>query len=110
VNRDAIFSALDLNDLNAGAYAGGWLETGGTLLEVENPSTGEVIGSVKRADANDYEKVVATARGTFGEWRMLPEVPKTMFSVEKESSEAFGLPALSLHQRYICHVTHQSQD
>ena len=41
MNRDSIFSALDLEDVSSGAYAGGWLETGGTDLEVENPATGE---------------------------------------------------------------------
>ncbi len=79
MNRDAIFSALDLHDVNAGAYARGWLETGGTELEVENPSTGEIIGSVKRADGDDYEKVVATATGTFAEWRMLPAPERGKF-------------------------------
>ena len=72
MNRDSIFSALDLEDVNSGAYAGGWLETGGTELEVENPATGERVGAVKRADGSDYEKVVSVAADTFESWRMLP--------------------------------------
>jgi aldehyde dehydrogenase (NAD+) len=79
VNRDAIFSALELDDVNPGAYASGWLETGGGDLRVENPSTGEVIGTIKRADGADYEKVVATATGTFAEWRMLPAPERGKF-------------------------------
>jgi len=72
VNRDSIFSALDLDDVSPGAYAGGWVETGGTVLDVESPATGERIGAVTRADRDDYEKVVASASETFTEWRMLP--------------------------------------
>ena len=72
MNRDAIFSALDLDDVSSGAYAGEWLETGGAELEVENPASGERIGAVKRANSADYEKVVASAVDTFAEWRMLP--------------------------------------
>jgi aldehyde dehydrogenase (NAD+) len=72
VNRDAIFSALDLDDVCAGAYAGGWLEPGGTELDVENPATGERIGAVRRADREDYETVFASASETFARWRMLP--------------------------------------
>ena len=72
MNRDSIFAALDLDDVSSGAYAGEWLETGGTDLEVENPATGDRIGAVKRADTADYEKVVTTATNTFEEWRMLP--------------------------------------
>ncbi|MCP3859290.1 MAG: aldehyde dehydrogenase family protein, partial [Phycisphaeraceae bacterium] len=65
MNRDSIFSALDLEDVSSGAYAGGWLETGGAELDVENPATGERIGAVKRADGADYETVVSTATATF---------------------------------------------
>ena len=64
MNRDSIFSALDLEDVSSGAYAGGWLETGGSELPVENPATGERIGAVRRADRDDYEKVVASATTT----------------------------------------------
>ena len=72
MNRDSIFSALDLEDTSSGAYAGEWLETGGSELDVENPATGERIGAVKRADGADYEKVIATATETFESWRMVP--------------------------------------
>ncbi|MEA2057988.1 MAG: aldehyde dehydrogenase family protein, partial [Actinomycetota bacterium] len=72
MTRDAIFSALGLADTNSGVYARGWRETSGTPMDVENPATGEVIGSVERAGIDDYEEVVAAASETFVEWRMLP--------------------------------------
>jgi aldehyde dehydrogenase (NAD+) len=72
VNADDIFSALGIGDTNQGAYAGGWLDTGGSELAVENPTTGEQIGTVLRANADDYERVVASSVDTFTEWRILP--------------------------------------
>jgi len=72
MNRDAIFSALGLEDANPGAFAGSWLDTGGSELSVENPSTGEQIATVTRADSDDYERVVRSSVDTFEEWRMLP--------------------------------------
>ena len=34
MTRDEIFAALGLEDVNPGAFAGGWLETSGPDLEV----------------------------------------------------------------------------
>ena len=72
MNRDQIFAALDLDDLSHGAYAGGWLESSGELLNSVNPTTEEPIGSIVQASLDDYEIVVASAEETFVEWRMLP--------------------------------------
>jgi aldehyde dehydrogenase (NAD+) len=72
LNRDEIFSALGLEDTSPGAYAGGWLEPSGDVIDSVNPTTEEPIGSVVQASLDDYEQVVATATDTFKEWRMLP--------------------------------------
>ena len=72
MNRDQILLALGLDDVNAGAYAAGWLDTGGDLLTSYDPSTGNPIASVRQATVDDYEQVVANSTEVFGEWRMLP--------------------------------------
>ncbi len=72
MNRDQILRALGLEDVNPGAFAAGWLDTGGDLLTSYDPTTGEAIASVKQATVEDYEKVVANAAEVFKEWRMLP--------------------------------------
>jgi L-aminoadipate-semialdehyde dehydrogenase len=72
MNRDSIFTALGLEDTNSGAYAAGWVDTGGADLVVENPATGEQIATVTRATAADYERVIASAEDAFVGWRMLP--------------------------------------
>ena len=72
MNRDQILRALGLEDVNPGAYAAGWMDTGGELLTSYDPSTGEPIASVKQATVDDYEKVVSNSAEVFTEWRMLP--------------------------------------
>jgi aldehyde dehydrogenase (NAD+) len=72
MNRDEIFSALGLDEVSPGAYAGGWLSPSGPDLPVENPTTVETIGSVTQASTDDYEAVIESSSATFAEWRMLP--------------------------------------
>jgi len=72
VTRDQIFAALGLEDVNSGAYAGGWLDTGGIEITSINPTTEEPIASVRQASLADYEEIVANSEETFEEWRMLP--------------------------------------
>jgi aldehyde dehydrogenase (NAD+) len=72
MKRDDIFRALDLDDESAGAFAGGWIDTAGDRLVVENPSDAAPIGAVRRAESGDYEAVVGSALDTSIEWRMLP--------------------------------------
>ncbi len=72
MTKDEIFAALGLTDTNPGAYAGGWLDTSGGPLAVENPTTAATIATVQQAAADDYERVIASSRETFDRWRMLP--------------------------------------
>ena len=72
MNRDQIFSALGLEDVNSGAFAGEWLEPSGPDLAVENPATAGTIGTVKMAGEEDYERIITSSQETFLEWRMLP--------------------------------------
>lgn len=95
MNRDEVFAALGLDDVNSGGYAGGWLETGGDVIEVENPTTGEMIGSVRQCSEDDYEKIIESAQETFREWRMLPapkrgEYVRLIGNALREKKEALG--------------------
>ncbi|MCJ7725549.1 MAG: aldehyde dehydrogenase family protein, partial [Acidimicrobiia bacterium] len=72
MTRDEIFSALGLDDVNSGAFAGKWLDAAGPELTVENPATAETIATVRMADETDYERIVANSQETFAEWRMVP--------------------------------------
>jgi aldehyde dehydrogenase (NAD+) len=44
----------------------------GAMIESINPATGEVLGRVPVATADDYETAVAAAVETAGRWRLLP--------------------------------------
>jgi aldehyde dehydrogenase (NAD+) len=95
MNRDSIFAALGLDDTNPGAFAGEWLDTAGTELVVENPTTGEQIGAVTRAGKDDYERVVASSVDTFAAWRMLPapergEYIRQLGNLLREHKEPLG--------------------
>ncbi|MEX2322293.1 MAG: aldehyde dehydrogenase family protein [Acidimicrobiia bacterium] len=95
MNRDDIFEALGLTDTSPGAYAGGWLQTGGSDLAVENPTTTETIGSVTQASADDYDAVLRSSRETFAEWRMLPapkrgEYVRLIGNALRDRKEALG--------------------
>ena len=95
MNRDDIFEALGLTDSSPGAYAGSWLQTGGSDLAVENPTTSETIGSVTQANADDYDAVVRSSQGTFAEWRMLPapkrgEYVRLIGNALRDKKEALG--------------------
>ena len=72
MTKEEIFAALGLSDVNSGAFAGGWLDTSGEPLEVENPSTGATIATVTQASAADYERVIASSEDAFSRWRTLP--------------------------------------
>ena len=95
MTRDEIFAALELEDVNSGGYAAGWLETTGDLLEVENPATGEMIGAVKQCSEDDYEKIIESARETFERWRMIPapkrgEYIRLISNALRDKKEALG--------------------
>ena len=68
-----ILSTFNIQASNPGAYANGWLDAAsGRTLDSLDPSTGELIASVRQADAATYERVAATASEAFQWWRTVP--------------------------------------
>ena len=66
---------LGINDYNPGAYFGNneWSTTQDKgVIEAVNPATGDVIARVYGASADDYERVIVTARQVFSQWRNIP--------------------------------------
>lgn len=72
MKRDAVLAALGVDPESSGVYAGGWLEGNGSLVASVDPTTEEVIGTVREADASDYEAAVTAAQAAFIEWRVIP--------------------------------------
>jgi aldehyde dehydrogenase (NAD+) len=95
VNRDQILGALGLSDDNSGVYAGGWKAAGGDAVTSHEPATEEPIGRVTQASLEDYDVVVASARDTFADWRMLPapkrgEYVRLLGNALREHKEPLG--------------------
>ncbi len=64
---------IGVSDMNNGASTGtNWFETTGEVLDSYSPADGSLIGSIRQATSEDYEKVVQTAQTAFIEWRMWP--------------------------------------
>ncbi|MBT7013311.1 MAG: aldehyde dehydrogenase family protein, partial [Planctomycetes bacterium] len=63
---------LGLTGLQSGAYCGQWLSCSGKELDVFSPADGSKIGTIKQANADDYETVVAAAHEAFLRWREVP--------------------------------------
>lgn len=95
MDRDEIFAALRIDDVERGAFAGGWLKTTGTILEVENPTTATTISSIVQGSGTEYEAVIASSQETFLRWRMLPapkrgEYVRQIGNALREHKEALG--------------------
>lgn len=70
--REALAS-LTLKKNNPGVSTGSkWIRSAGERIESFSPADGKLIGSVQGGDENAFEKVVATARKGFVEWRSWP--------------------------------------
>ncbi len=67
-----ILATLGVEPTSSGACTGTWIATSGPELESVNPATGEVLGKVRQATAEEYEKVAAAADASFREWRLVP--------------------------------------
>ncbi len=72
MNRDAVLDALGISTKTSGVYAAGWRTGGGRDLASIDPTTEEVIATVREADLADYTAAVDAAEAAFTEWRMVP--------------------------------------
>ena len=73
MTTEEILKTFNIEASNPGSYAKGWLAPDNAKeLASLNPSTGEVIATVRQADAATYERVAATAAEAFQWWRMWP--------------------------------------
>jgi aldehyde dehydrogenase (NAD+) len=90
-----LLSSLGLSRDNQGAFDGDWIDTQGPALESVNPTTGEVIASIRTATAADYERVAAASVEAFEVWRTWPaplrgEVVRQLGLELRQHKEALG--------------------
>jgi L-aminoadipate-semialdehyde dehydrogenase len=72
MNRHEALDALGIGSEVSGAYAAGWRTGNGADLASFDPTTEEVIATVRQAGVDDYHAAVDAATRAFTEWRMLP--------------------------------------
>ncbi len=90
-----ILSSLGIDSVNPGAFDGTWIDTQGETLTSKDPSTGEVLASVRLASASDYEQVATSTVKAFKEWRTWTapargEVVRCISDALREHKEALG--------------------
>ena len=86
----AFLERLGIQASNPGAAgADGFLATTGPEVASVDPTTGQVIASVRLASVEDYHRVVSDAAARFADWRMLP-APKRG-EIIREIGEALRL-------------------
>jgi len=69
-----ILKRLGLSEVNPGTWLGpeSLEDNASSIIESINPSTGEVIASVRSTTMAEYERLVRHARDQFDEWRRIP--------------------------------------
>ena len=69
-----ILKKLGLESVNPGTWSGAesFATESAPLIESVNPATNEVIASVRATTADEYDRVVESAREAFREWRKVP--------------------------------------
>ena len=68
------FSLQDPDLFRRKAYVGGhWCDAdNGANLEVNNPATGEILGTVPMMGTAETRRAIEAAKGAWGEWRRKP--------------------------------------
>ncbi len=93
-----IKDTFDALGLELGGTVSGSSETntpsGSSLVSID-PSTGETLGLVTQASADDYETVMTAASAAFPSWRMLPapargEIVRQLGNAMRELKEPLG--------------------
>jgi L-aminoadipate-semialdehyde dehydrogenase len=86
---------LGLSKDNSGAYNGEWLACKGEWLESHDPATGQVIGRVRQATAEEYEACLTAAHAAYLRWREVPapkrgEIVRQMGNAMRAKKDALG--------------------
>src|ERR1700674_4767136 len=68
------FSLQDPDLFRRQAYVGGrWSDAdNGATLEVNNPATGEILGTVPMMGTAETRRAIEAAKGAWGDWRRKP--------------------------------------
>ena len=63
---------LGIKAENKGVSSGGKFFANGDIIESYSPTDGNIIAKIKTGNEKDYEKIIATAKDAFAEFRLMP--------------------------------------
>ncbi len=66
-----LLQKLGISETSDGAFSGEW-GGGGAVIEKHSPVDGKLLGKVRTATPEDYEKTITRAQEAFLEWRTVP--------------------------------------
>ena len=94
MTKDEILSALGIEDVNPGGFAGDWLGSGPDL-EVYSPIDGSRLATVQQVTEPEYDAIVDRAHAAFLEWRKVPaprrgEIVRQLGNKLRENKQALG--------------------
>jgi aldehyde dehydrogenase (NAD+) len=72
IKMKEIHKQIDTGKQQPGAGTGVWLRCKGEILECISPVDNSIMGKVRCAERNDYEKVISRAQEAYQTWRMVP--------------------------------------
>ena len=80
-----ILNSLGLDAVNPGTWYGeeSSEDTSAPLIDSINPTTGEVIASVRSTTPAEYERVVKMAQESFQIWRTMPAPGRSVVPASK---------------------------
>lgn len=92
-----VLKTLGIKSANPGVSTGSkWLRTKGPVLKSYSPVDGKLIATVQSTDAASFNKVVATSRAAFEQWRQVPapkrgEVVRQIGEALRAKKDALGM-------------------
>jgi aldehyde dehydrogenase (NAD+) len=93
----ALLERLGIAPLQSGVCTNHWLASpGGPVIESLNPATGEILGRVQTASAEDCDRCAASLSQAFLEWRSVPpprrgEVVRRLGEVLRQRADDLAL-------------------
>jgi aldehyde dehydrogenase (NAD+) len=94
MTKDEILSALGIENVNPGGFAGEWVGSGDDL-EVFTPIDGSRLATVQEVTEDEYDVIVDRAQAAFLAWRKVPaprrgEIVRQLGNKVRENKQALG--------------------
>jgi aldehyde dehydrogenase (NAD+) len=94
MTKDEILSALGIENVNPGGFAGEWVGSGDDL-EVFTPIDGSRLATVQQVTEDEYDVIVDRAQAAFLAWRKVPaprrgEIVRQLGNKLRENKQALG--------------------